>query len=149
MATLKGMAAGAAIGTFLGSLAVIFYPKRREIIKAVMDQTEDLRETAKNYAHTLLNNRKGFGYRKMQNNTSQIAGGLLGLAVGVGTAMLLTPKTGRQLRSQISKAYNQAFGKTQEVVRIFKNNSHPFQIKNAHRKKVAVAKKKTKVKTRA
>lgn len=121
MANLKGIATGAVLGTVLGSLAIILYPKRQEIFEAVLERTGDFPERAREYADMILNNRKN---KTVVNG--YLTSGLAGLFLGAGVALALAPKTGKQFRTQFAKAYNELFGKTQSVAHFFRNNSHPI-----------------------
>lgn len=122
MANLKGIAAGAALGTLLGSLAIAFYPKRKEILEALNNQTMDLSERAREYADMWMNR------NQTENNTNgHLTSGLVGLLVGAGIALAVAPKTGKQFRTQFIRAYNELFGKTQNMVEFFRNNSHPIR----------------------
>lgn len=100
MAKMKDVVRGAALGTLLGSLAVALYPKRFEIIEAVMDQTNGLGDRAKDYANLLF---KEDHSQEMRNH---YLSGLAGLVLGAGMTLFLAPKSGKQLRAQVTKAYN-------------------------------------------
>jgi len=146
MANLKGITAGAALGTLVGSLFVFLYPKRLEIIEAVLDQTNGFADKAKEYADVMFTKGRKSSQRKMAYQNNYLRGGLAGLLLGAGAALFLTPKTGKQLRNHVTKSYNELFGRTQEVVSIFKNNAHPFQTRRPQQKR-ALPKRRQKTKT--
>lgn len=122
MTILKGIATGAALGTILGSIAVILYPKRQAILEAVLEQTEDLPEKARDYVDYLLNTRRENAYLN-----GYWVSGLAGLFLGASVALAVAPKSGRQFRTQLAKAYNDIFGKTQDIAHYFRNNAHPIR----------------------
>lgn len=135
MVSKKKLIAGAALGTFLGSLAAILYPKRNRIINTLKGQPVDFGEKARQYAEVLLNKGK-FPLRQESRRESYLRGGILGLFLGAGTALLLAPKSGKQLRSQVSRTYNDISDKTEHVIHLFKNNSHrPFRSMGTKKKR--------------
>lgn len=130
MTSTKKLISGAAIGTLLGSLAAFLYPKRHEIIENILDRSEDishLADKARHYGEALLNTGKQLNFRRVEYRTNYWKGGLLGLLIGAGTALLVAPKTGKTLRGQITRAYNDLSERSEGFVHHFKNNSHnPF-----------------------
>jgi hypothetical protein len=139
MTSAKKIIAGAALGTLLGSLIVALYPKRNEIFDVIREQSTDYADKAKQYADLILNGKQAIA---RNTNNSFLKGGILGALLGAGAALLLAPKTGRQLRNQVSQAYNEISDKTEHVVDLFKNNSHnPFGARSTIKKKRRIAKK--------
>lgn len=133
----KKIIAGAALGTLLGSLLVALYPKRNEIFDAIQDQSTDYADKAKQFANIMLN-----GKQAHNAGNTFLKGSILGALLGAGAALLLAPKTGKQLRNQVSQAYNEFSDKTEHVVDLFKNNSHnPFGARATIKKKRRIAKK--------
>ena len=130
MTTSKKIISGAALGTLLGSLAAILYPKRHEIVENLIDRTEDISnfaEKAREYGETFLNKGKQFNFRKIDNRYSFLKGGLVGFLLGASSALLATTRSGQKLRGQFTRAYNNLSEKSEEFVHHFKNNSHhPF-----------------------
>lgn len=120
MANLKGIVAGALVGTLMGSLAVLLYPKRREIIKVMQSHPDLIPEKIKEYAASMLNQKQNSHFIE---NPWKL--GLLGIALGAAIGIAIAPKSGKQLRAQMSKKYNDMFDKTQEVLHTFHNNAHP------------------------
>lgn len=144
MTSTKKMISGAAIGTLLGSLAALLYPRRQEIIERIRDHSEDLndfKEKAREYG-------KRFDFRRVEYRENYWKGGLIGLIVGAGAALLIAPKTGKNLRGQLTRAYNDLSERSEEVIHQFKNNSHnPFTAARTHhngvkKKKPAIRAKK-------
>lgn len=126
MANLK-ILTGAALGTLLGSLAIMLYPRRQEIMDAIVDQSEDISDTAKEYIGALID--KGavlVNLRREEEHNIDWKSGVAGLLLGVGAALILAPKSGKQLRSQIQRMYSDISDRTHDVIRDFKNNGHPF-----------------------
>ena len=135
----KKIIAGAALGTLLGSLLVALYPKRDEIFDAIQDHSTDYAEKAKQFANIMLNGKQAVTHNA--GNTF-LKGSILGALLGAGAALFLAPKTGKQLRNQVSQAYNEISDKTEHVVDLFKNNSHnPFAPHAPTKKKRRLAKK--------
>lgn len=127
MANIKSIITiGAIVGTFLGTLATYAYPKRQRILTAVKCQTNDLTELAKEYKEILLEKGRYFSGRRVVVRESYWKGGIIGIILGAGAVFLTTPKSGKQMRSHINKSYLNLIGKTDEIIRSFKNNSTPF-----------------------
>jgi len=130
MASIKKIFSGAAVGTLLGSFAVLLYPRRNEIMEYLRNHSSDLNgltDKAKGYGESLLKQGKQLNFRRVEYRTNYLTGGIIGLIVGVGTGLLLAPKTGKVLRGHISKAYSDLSVKSEEVIHKFKNGTHnPF-----------------------
>lgn len=154
MAHTKKIASGAALGTLLGSLAAMMYPKRREIIEHVMDRAEDishLAEKAREYGEAFMGNGKLFNFgHKTESKANYIKGGLIGFLIGAGAALMMAPKTGKNLRGQLARAYNDLSERSEEFVHHFKNNTHyPFATPRTMQNGMKVKKKKTILKRKA
>ncbi len=119
---------GAAIGTLLGSLAIALYPRRQEIMDAIADQSEGLSDKARDYIDALISKGAVLTHLREEEEDRSVywKSGLAGVLFGAGAALFLAPKSGKQLRSQVLRVYNDLSGRTQEVIRDFKNNGHPF-----------------------
>lgn len=133
MASIKGILKGATFGTLLGSLAVFLYPKRREIMQAVLEHASDFSEKAKDYAEDFLGNEGRMIFQRASRRNGYVTSGLAGAFIGAGIALALAPKSGRQFRNQLSKVYQTIFDRTQEVAHSFRNNTHPTRNGIAHR----------------
>jgi gas vesicle protein len=130
MESHKKLIAGAALGTLLGSLAAILYPRRYEIIEQIKNHSEDMggfTGKAREFGESLLNSGRRLSFRKVEYRDNYLKGGLIGLIVGAAAALLAAPSTGKNLRRQLSHAYNDLAERSEEVIHQFKNNSHnPF-----------------------
>lgn len=134
--TTKNIISGAAIGTLIGTLAAFIYPRRQEIVDNIRDQSEK----ARGLGEALL--RKG-DFRRVEYRDNYWKGGLLGLLVGAGTALLMAPKSGKQFRGQLTRAYNDLSEKSEELIHQFQKNSHyPFARSHASHLANHVKKKK-------
>jgi len=126
MANITGTLAGALLGTLVGTLAAMAYPRRQEILDTVRNH----KNRATRYADSLL--AKGqeltdFIPKRTVYRETYWKGGLLGLFLGAGIGILTAPKSGKQLRNQVSKAYTDVSSKTHDIIHTFKNNNHnPF-----------------------
>lgn len=152
METTKKVIAGAALGTLLGSLAVALFPRRYEIMEHIKNHSEDFNDLpgkAREFGESLLNRGKRLSFRRVEYQDNYLKGGLIGLIIGAGAALLAAPSTGKNLRRQISHAYNDIAERSEEVIHQFKTNAHnPFARARAnhaaptsHRNGVAVKKK--------
>lgn len=119
MASINGILKGATLGTVLGSLALYLYPRRREIIEAMIDQASEFTDRARDYADDFLGESQHTGVNGYL--TSGIAGALL----GAGIILALSPKTGRQFRSKLSNVYKILSNQTQDLAHVFTHNGHP------------------------
>lgn len=130
MTSSKKIISGAAIGTLLGSLTAMLYPKRREIIENLLERTEDiseLAEKAREYGEALFNKGSRISFNRSGYRNNHLGSGLIGFLLGASAAMLASSRKGRALRVQLARAYNHLSGKSEEFVHHFKNNSHhPF-----------------------
>src|ERR1700730_11606768 len=93
----KGVILGAAVGTLLGSLAAILYPRRQEILETLKEQTSDLNEKAKEYANLLIQKGSQMTHKKRMVSNNHWKSTLAGVLLGAGVTFLLTPKTGKQV----------------------------------------------------
>ncbi|HEV8051013.1 MAG TPA: YtxH domain-containing protein [Parachlamydiaceae bacterium] len=130
MESTQKIIAGAALGTLLGSLAVVLFPRRYEIMEQIKNHSDDFNDLpgkAREFGESLLNSGKRFNFRRVESRDNYWKGGLLGLIVGVGATLLAAPSSGKNLRKQLSNAYTDLSEKSEEVIHHFKNNSHnPF-----------------------
>jgi gas vesicle protein len=130
MASSKKIISGAALGTLLGSLAAVMYPKRREIIEHIMDHAEDIGDIAgkaREYGEAILSKTQLFNSGRTNHAGHYLKGGLVGFLIGAGTALLIAPKSGKNLRGQLARAYNDLSERSEEFVHHFKNNTrNPF-----------------------
>jgi len=92
---------------------------------------------------------RAFSHAKEEPHAHYWKGGLVGILLGTGLAFLIAPKSGKQLRTQVARTYNDIFDKTQEVVHLFKNGTHPFQRTRASNSHAVTKKPKRMVKSRS
>lgn len=141
--TSKKLFSGAALGSILGTMAALFYPRRRDIADYIRDHSDDinhLTNKAREYGNSLFNR----GSRQREINNNYLKSGILGAFIGASAALLLAPKTGKALRGQLTKAYSDISEKSEDFVHHFKNNAHyPF----AHTQHNGVKKKRPALKT--
>lgn len=130
MASAKKILSGAAFGTLLGSLSAVLYARRYEILQKLDKRSSNLNhltEKAREYGESLFNSRKKLRFQKAEDLDKYWKGGLVGLLVGAGAALLVAPKSGKSLRGQLSRAYEDMSEKSEKLIHQFKNNSHaPF-----------------------
>lgn len=152
MESSKKIIAGAALGTLLGSLAVALFPRRYEIMENIRNHSGDFNDLpgrAREFGESLLNSGKRLSFRRVEYRDNYLKGGLIGLIIGAGAALLAAPSSGKNLRRQISHVYDDLAERSEEVIHQFKKNAHnPFARVRAshttpasHRNGVAVKKK--------
>lgn len=137
-----GMFMGALIGTMLGSAGALLYPKRQELVSMMKDKTKVLANKTKEFSE-IYNGLMKANHRQPPMPTEHFfKGTLLGLLCGAGSALLLSPKSGKQLRHDLTATYQNMAGKTQKAIDYV--NHHP-KLKTAIKKAIvpATAKKKT------
>lgn len=132
-ATNKGTFIGAAIGTLIGSLAIAYYPKRKQILQVIQQKTGSLARRAQEAADALAE--QNHRPKLKEKKKLFLAGSLLGVIAGAGTALLFAPKSGKMLRNQIVKACSNRNGKANDVFDVFHNHTHVPSKKRAHTSK--------------
>ena len=151
MARYKGLMLGAFAGTLLAS-AIAALSGREDLVKKVRGQAKDLADKAMtikdNVVEEILERTES---KKMRGRKSFAKGTLLGLLLGAGSAALLTPKSGKQLRKNISDRYQDVADRTQELalaVNGYKKPAKKMMRVLAHASPFAV-KKKTKSRSKS
>lgn len=121
---MNGIVMGALLGTMLGSAAFLF-PKREMLISKMRAKTKELADKTKDFGDTFYEEFKNFGKGQKKELVSEdiVKGTLLGFLLGAGSALLLTPKSGRQLRKDLSATYQEMAEKTRGVMKFI--NHHP------------------------
>lgn len=147
MAHSKKIVSGTALGTLLGSIASMMYPKRRAFLEHLMERADDinhLAEKAKEFGEAFLGKGKLFHFGNgAESKANYIKGGVIGFIVGATAALLIAPKSGKNFRGQIARAYNDISEKSEEFVHHFKNNTHnPFATHHHRTTQNGVMKKK-------
>ncbi len=113
---VKNMMSGAVVGTLIGSVGALLYPERKKLAAAFKSQKKDWLSQAKDISHNLLEEVKHFREGKNEEAAHFLKGALLGLALGAGSALLLAPKSGKQLRHNLKKNYQDVSKKTQDLL---------------------------------
>lgn len=117
---IKGIFLGTIVGTLLGSLSAALLPKYPVLSK----QTKELAAKAKNFGDTFYSGLKNWSEPKRETQTSTfVKGALSGLVLGASAAAILTPKTGRQLRTNLTRRYQDLADKTQEIIHFINNET--------------------------
>jgi len=154
MASIKNILSGVVLGTIAGSLAVLFSPKRDEILDYIRDHSSDLNDLtdkAMEYGGALFNKGKQLDFRRVEYRTNYLPGIILGLGAGMIAGLAMAPKSGKAIkamRGHITDAYNDISKKSEKVIHEFQNNSHnPFA--SGHTTQNGVKKRKPAVKKAA
>lgn len=140
---IKGLMMVAALGTVLGSISALLYPNREATLSKMRKKAQGFAERGENFFSDL----KSLGSEPKRNNTQNFyTGTILGVLLGASSAMLLTPKSGKQFRKNLTQTYQEVADKTQEMMQMmhFNNNHgphHPMKRKPAS--KSITAKRKT------
>lgn len=137
MAKAKGLLLGTALGSLLGSMggSVPKSPKKiQEWADKAVEMGESVFDKVKNWKHN--------GEEEHGNFTK---GAVFGLLIGAGSALLLSPKTGKQIRKDLTKTYHEAADSAQDIVKYFKKKKPAIKkALTTGRTKMAKAKAKTK-----
>lgn len=146
MANYKGLMLGALIASAVAALS-----GRPDIVKKFQNQTKELANKAKNIKNNVLDEILELTESKNSySKKSFTQGAILGLLLGVGSTALLTPKTGKQLRKNLSDKYQEMAEQSQKIAR--KVNKYRQPAKKMARVLAGAAhlslKKKNKVKSR-
>lgn len=140
---VKNVVSGAILGSILGSLSAMIISnhklnrsgwakKARNIGERVFDEVKHWSEPEHN-----------------EGNSIFVKGAFLGLLIGAGSALLLTPKTGNELRKDLIEGYQDIADKTQEILDYVNHKEEVVKkrpIKKAIKKHFAVSKAKIKAK---
>lgn len=128
MSKLKGMMFGALAGTFIAS-AFALLGSRQTLIKKFRSQTQGLAERARNVKENFEDIYGLMESKRSRNRKTFARGTVLGLLIGAGTAALLTPKSGKQLRRDLTHKYHGVADKTQDVIHFINQNGYrkPFR----------------------
>lgn len=116
---VKGAVVGAALGSLLGSLASLLAPEHAE--KGWASKAKSL---GSNLFEDILKTTEGNG-----TIPDFVKGALVGLVLGAGSATLLTPSTGKNVRKNLSKGYQNISEKTQDILHFIQKNANGAAIK--------------------
>lgn len=125
MAKTPGVVLGAMMGALLGSMGAVMAPKRKKLLSELKNQQKGWAEKAKNISENVYEElKKHWGHADEDIEVGHfVKGALMGMLVGASSALLFTPKTGKQVRNQLSQQYQNALDKTQEIIHSI--NHHP------------------------
>ena len=137
----KNVINGAILGSLLGTIGSILVSNQKL-------NGKHWAEEIKNFGERVFNNHDSECCDHQENSTF-VKGTLLGLLIGAGSALLLTPKTGTELREELVQGYQDMADKTQEILKyVNQRNIAPKRryLKRALKRNYATAKEKTKTK---
>lgn len=128
---VKGMFLGAIVGTLLGSISAALLPKYPNLSR----QTRGLAAKAKNFSDTFYAGIRNLSEPRQELKASTfVKGALSGLLLGASAAAILTPKTGRQLRNNLTKKYQDLADKTQEIIQFINHEGEQYISNRTHSK---------------
>lgn len=120
MATTKELVMGALIGTFIGSLAAA---KRKEIQDLLEKHTGTVAEKTKALAEFMVKEHKLPWAEEHHEKNHFFTGSALGMLAGASAMLLMTPKTGKMIRNQLSKSFKTALTHTQKTFTTIKKKA--------------------------
>jgi gas vesicle protein len=127
MSKSKGMMLGALAGTLIASAYTLF--NTRESLRNWSQQTQDWADKAKNVRDNVLDVRYLTESRRNRGRKTFMQGAILGLLLGAGSAVLLSTKSGKQWRHQLSDRYQDVADKTQDIVKFINQNGYRKPLK--------------------
>ena len=105
----RGVLLGALCGALAGTVSLLFMPQGKKILKKVQDQTEEWTEKAKELASSTVEEVRVWRKpRKSPESRLFLWGSLLGGMLGAVSAVLTTPKAGKDVRKILYKTYHDA-----------------------------------------
>jgi gas vesicle protein len=119
---IQGVVIGALLGTVIGSLSAVLAPKRQVLLKKIKNQARGWVENSKDRAKNIYENSETSPKEVAAKNF--IKGAVTGALAGAGSALLFTPKTGKQLRKELMQKYEQASETTNDVIELFNSTNH-------------------------
>lgn len=140
----KEIIVGAVIGSLIGSLSSLFLPKHGEIYDVMKDQAESWVEKAKEAGEDVYDKVKHWGEPPPDTLLRDFASGaFLGVVIGATSALLLTPKTGKQLRKGVTQKYYDVSEKANEFIESINNKKKsPKRVHKVVKRKVVASKRK-------
>lgn len=129
MSKVKGMMFGALAGTLIAS-AFALIGSRGTLIKKLRNQTQGLADKARYVKENVFDDMHDLTESRRSRTRKTFArGAILGLLIGAGSAVLLTPKTGKQLRKHLTDGYQGVTDKTHEVIHFINQNGYRKPLK--------------------
>lgn len=135
---MKGLMFVAALGTMLGSLGSLLYPNNETMMSKMKRRAKGIAEQGESFFSDVKNWSEPRNGSKPQNFLS---GTLLGMILGAGSALLFTPKTGKQLRKDLnSKTQNMMHMVNTKNIQLKRliNKNLPSRAKITHSKRRTV-----------
>lgn len=118
----KGMLMGIVAGGLIGSLAALLIPKEKNQ-QSMRKRAQDILEKARHMGEDVVSDIKGWQQPKREETLGTfVSGALLGALIGAGSAALVTPKTGKQLRKELVDGYQGVSDKTHDVIDFIQEN---------------------------
>jgi gas vesicle protein len=99
---------GTVLGSLLGSVGAAFIPEEHK--------DKNWQNHARKMGQKIYEDVSSWGDLGSDATKNFVAGALLGLLVGAGSTALLTPKTGKQLRKNVTNQYQNVADKTQDLI---------------------------------
>lgn len=133
MSKLKSVILGALGGSLLASTFALLN-SRQTLVKKIRAQTQDWPDKVRNVRENIFEDM----YSLTESRSSRrrkifIGGALLGILMGACSSALLTPKTGRQLRKDLTQKYHGMAHKTHDLVEFINKNGYRKPLKKIAR----------------
>lgn len=106
---ISGIAMKSVAGALIGSMyALLASKKGRNFVDNLKTHTKDWTEKAKDSTESIIKDVKKWTQPPNQKSPTEffLKGIMLGVLLGAGSTALLTPKTGRQVRKDLTDAYD-------------------------------------------
>lgn len=124
MSKIQGIMLGAAAGTLLASTLALL-GARPDLVKKLSNQAHDLADRARLAKETIFDEMHSMTEsKKTHHRQAFLRGAILGLLVGAGSAALLSPKSGKQLRKDLTQKYQGMADKTYDVMDYINHNGY-------------------------
>lgn len=140
---VNGILLGAIIGSVAGTLGSLFLPKQET------DLSSGWAQKAKDAGFSVLEELKALKKEKNPPSTGLFLKGiLLGIIVGSGSSLLFSPKSGRQIRKDLTQKYQDVSEKTNDIIEFIQENINHHPAIKAVREKTKPVHVKSTLKTR-
>lgn len=130
MAKLKDLMLGALAGSMIASTFALL-GSRETLLKKLKNQSQDWADKARNVKENVLEGLTES--RKSRLRKTFLFGTVLGFLMGSGSAAFLTPKTGRQLRKNVTQKYHDVADTTQDIMEFINQNGYRKPLKKLSR----------------